>query len=109
MRMRQFHSNVLIGNARVKAPLERSVPQCIPRGAQAPTICSAPVLVGFEYNALSAVSARMRGACMPSNSRAFPTRQTPAAFRISRQCGLSVTAIHAKSCHIAEVNQGFVT
>jgi hypothetical protein len=35
MRMRQFHSNVLTGNARVKAPLEQSVPLCIPRGAGA--------------------------------------------------------------------------
>jgi len=78
MRVRQFHSNVLIGNARVKAPLERSVPLCIPRGAQAPAICSAPVLVGFELYEIgrqcapAAVSARMRAACTPSNSVRFP-------------------------------------
>ena len=105
MRMRQFHSNVLIGNARVKAPLERNVPLCIPRGAQAPAICSAPVLVGFELYEIGRQCARRRK-CQNARGlhavkfRAFPTRQTPAAFRISRQCGLSVTAIHAKSCHI---------
>ena len=103
MRVRQFHSNVLIGNARVKAPLERSVPLCIPRGAQAPAICSAPVLVGLELyeigrHALAAVNSKMRAGCTPSKFGAFPTFKAPAAFWICRYCCLNVTAVHAKSC-----------